>query len=273
MHIVEVKNANYGYAHAFQLVDVSFRVMEGMLTGIIGPNGSGKSTLLKGISGELALPENQVFLKGNDLAGFTDTERAKEIAVVTQFSEPIDISVEEYVLMGRIPYRKKYQFFETERDYEIAQKYMKLTGIYPLRAKKFSKLSGGEQQLASIAKALTQEPSLLLLDEPTSHLDISHQVQILNLIHQLTQAPGLTVIMVIHDLNLASEYCDYLILMRSGALYRQGTPNEILNFKNIEDVYKTEVLTQENPRSKNPAVFLISNKTGQARRPARFYLS
>src|SRR5690554_7675770 len=94
MHIVEVKNANYGYAHAFQLVDVSFRVIEGMLTGIIGPNGSGKSTLLKGISGELALPENQVFLKGKDLAGFTDTERAKEIAVVTQFSEPIDISVE-----------------------------------------------------------------------------------------------------------------------------------------------------------------------------------
>ena len=112
MHIVEVKNANYGYAHAFQLVDVSFRVMEGMLTGIIGPNGSGKSTLLKGISGELALPENQVFLKGKDLAGFTDTERAKEIAVVTQFSEPIDISVEEYVLMGRIPYRKKYQFLK-----------------------------------------------------------------------------------------------------------------------------------------------------------------
>lgn len=273
MHIVEVKNANYGYAHAFQLVDVSFRVMEGMLTGIIGPNGSGKSTLLKGISGELALPENQVFLKGKDLAGFTDTERAKEIAVVTQFSEPIDISVEEYVLMGRIPYRKKYQFFETERDYEIAHKYMKLTGILPLKAKRFSKLSGGEQQLASIAKALTQEPSLLLLDEPTSHLDISHQVQILDLVHRLTKEAGLTVIMVIHDLNLASEYCDYLMLMRSGALYRQGTPNAILNPRNIEDVYKTEVHTQENPRSKKPAVFLVSNKTGQVRRPTKFYLT
>jgi iron complex transport system ATP-binding protein len=260
MSFVELKNANYGYNKSFHLSDVSFSISKGMFAGIIGPNGSGKSTLLKGITGELSVSENQVFLKGKDLGTLLENERAKEIAVVTQFSEPIDITVEEFVLMGRIPYRKKYQFFENDGDFEIAQKYMKLTDTYNLRGKKFSNLSGGEQQLASIAKALTQEPSLLLLDEPTSHLDISHQVQILNLIQELTHELGLTVIMVIHDLNLASEYCDYLVLMNEGTLFKHGTPDEILNFKNIEEVYNTVVITQENPLSKKPSIFLVSNK-------------
>ncbi|MEX0983181.1 MAG: ABC transporter ATP-binding protein [Bacteroidales bacterium] len=260
MSFVELKNASYGYNKSFHLSGVSFSISQGLFAGIIGPNGSGKSTLLKGITGELSVAENQVFLKGKDLGQLMENERAKEIAVVTQFSEPIDITVEEYVLMGRIPYRNKYQFFETDEDFEIARKYMELTDTFHLKGKKFSNLSGGEQQLASIAKALTQEPSLLLLDEPTSHLDISHQVQILNLIQQLTHELGLTVIMVIHDLNLASEYCDYLVLMNEGKLYKHGTPFEILNYKNIEKVYNTVVITQENPLSKKPTIFLVSNK-------------
>ena len=260
MGFVELRSANYGYNKSFHLSDVSFSLSKGIFAGIIGPNGSGKSTLLKGITGELPVAENHVFLNEKDLGRFLESERAKEIAVVTQFTEALDITVEEYVLMGRIPYRKKYQFFETEKDFEIARKYMELTDTYHLKSKKFSNLSGGEQQLASIAKALTQEPSLLLLDEPTSHLDISHQVQILNLIQQLTQDLGLTVIMVIHDLNLASEYCDYLVLMKEGAVYKHGTPNDILNFKNIENVYNTVVVTQENPLSKKPSIFLVSNK-------------
>ena len=260
MGLLELKNADYGYNKSFHLSKVSFSVSQGMFAGIIGPNGSGKSTILKGITGELSLKKNQVYLKGKDLEQLLENERAKEIAVVTQFSEPVDITVEEYVLMGRIPYRSKYQFFETDEDFEIARKYMELTDTYHLRAKKFSNLSGGEQQLTSIAKALTQEPSLLLLDEPTSHLDISHQVQILNLIQQLTHDLGLTVVMVIHDLNLASEYCDYLVLMNEGALFKHGTPKEILNFRNIEKVYNTVVITQENPLSKKPSVFLVSNK-------------
>lgn len=260
MSFVELKKANYGYKKSFHLSDVSFSISQGLFAGIIGPNGSGKSTLLKGISGELPISENQVFLKRKDLCNVLENDRAREISVVSQFSEPIDITVEEFVLMGRIPYRKKYQFFENDKDFEVAQKYMKLTDTYHLRSKKFSKLSGGEQQLVNIAKALTQEPSLLLLDEPTSHLDISHQVQILNLIQELTHELGLTVIMVIHDLNLASEYCDYLVLMKNGSLHKHGTPNEILNFKNIEEVYNTVVVTQDNPLSKKPSIFLVSNK-------------
>jgi iron complex transport system ATP-binding protein len=123
-----------------------------------------------------------------------------------------------------------------------------------------SELSGGEQQLAGIARALTQQPELLLLDEPTSHLDITHQVQVLNVLQQLNQEMGLTVLMVIHDLNLASEFCDHLVLVNQGRIHTQGTPEEVLTFHNIEDVYQTVVVTQNNPLSGKPAVFLASGK-------------
>jgi iron complex transport system ATP-binding protein len=122
-------------------------------------------------------------------------------------------------------------------------------------------LSSGEQQLVAITKALTQEPDLLLLDEPTSHLDISHQIEILNLIQKLNEKLNLTVLLIIHDLNLAAEYCNNLILMNCGEIFTQGTPTEVLSYKNIEDVYKTVVVTHENPLSKKPIVLLVSEKT------------
>jgi len=135
---------------------------------------------------------------------------------------------------------------------------MKLTDVYRHKDKPMTELSGGEQQLAAIARALTQEPQLLLLDEPTSHLDISHQVQILNLIQQLNQQLNLTVLIIIHDLNLAGEYCDYLVMMNNGGIHIKGTPHEVLNYQTIEAVYNTVVITRENPISKKPVVFLVS---------------
>ena len=137
---------------------------------------------------------------------------------------------------------------------------MGLTDVFRVKDKAISELSGGEQQLAAIARALTQEPNLLLLDEPTSHLDISHQVQILNLIQQLNQELKLTVLIIIHDLNLAGEYCDYLVMMDKGKIHIKGTPHEVLTYQTIEDVYKTVVVTRENPISKKPVVFLVSDK-------------
>ena len=187
-------------------------------------------------------------------------EKARNVAIVTQFSELVDIPVEEYILMGRLPYRTQWQFFETKKDIEIAERYMELTNILHLRKKLITQLSGGELQLASIARALTQEPELLLLDEPTSHLDITHQVQILNLIQQLESDLDLTVLMIIHDLNLAGEYCDYLVMMDHGKVYIQGKPHEVLDYKHIEQVYKTVVVTRKNPMSGKPAIFLVSDK-------------
>ncbi len=249
-----------GYKSTFQLSNIDFSVSKGSFSGIIGPNGSGKSTLLKGLIGELKKLNGNLFLNGINTSGLSLKEKAKSIAVVSQFSAITDITVEDYVLMGRMPYRSDWQFFETAQDHEIAHRYMDLVMITHLNDKMLTQLSGGELQLASIARALTQEPEILLLDEPTSHLDISHQVQILNLIQKLNSELELTVLMVIHDLNLAGEYCDHLVMMKDGAIYTKGTPDEVLCYEHIEAVYNTVVVTQKNPLSGKPAIFLVSDK-------------
>ena len=138
------------------------------------------------------------------------------LSIVTQFCELATMTVGEYVLMGRLSYRKMFQFYYSEQDNEIADYYIKLTGIERLRGKQITELSGGEQQMASIALALTQEPEVLLLDEATSHLDITHQIRILNLLQKLNEETGLTIVMIIHDLNMASEYGSDLFLMKKG---------------------------------------------------------
>lgn len=249
-----------GYASGFHLKEINLQIESGAFAGIIGPNGSGKSTLFKGISGDLKPMSGHIALNGENLSSLSLREKALKIAVVSQFADVTDVTVEDYVMMGRMPYRSNFQFFETKEDQAIAEKYMCLTDVYQFKDKPMSELSGGEQQLAAIARALTQEPELLLLDEPTSHLDISHQVQILNLIQQLNEELGLTILIIIHDLNLASEYCDYLIMMKEGKVHIQGTPQQVLTYQTIEEVYNTVVITRENPISKKPVVFLVSDK-------------
>lgn len=256
----EIKDFSCGYPGKFVLEDVTFKVSKGNFVGIIGPNGSGKTTLFKGITSELLALSGSTKLDGENIQKMSLKQRAQNLAVVTQNIEVGNMSVEEYVLMGRIPYRKQFQFFETSDDIAIAKKYMELTGILWMKDKFMNALSGGEQQLAGIARALTQEPQLLLLDEPTSHLDITHQVQILNLIRRLSEELSLTVLMIIHDLNLAGEYCDSLIMMEKGKIRKKGSPHEVLNYADIEAVYDTVVITQTNPISGKPVVFLVSEK-------------
>jgi iron complex transport system ATP-binding protein len=257
----EIKDFSCGYPGRFILQDISFEIKKGEFVGIIGPNGSGKTTLFRGISSELPVLSGYSKLKGVVMQKMSLREKARNIAVVTQNIEVGNMTVEEYVIMGRIPYQRQFQFFETREDMEIAEKYMTLTGVAELRDKNMNSLSGGEQQLAGIARALTQEPQLLLLDEPTSHLDITHQVQILNLIRRLSENLGLTVLMIIHDLNLAGEYCDSLIMLQKGHLRKMGKPHEVLNYQDIEAVYDTVVITRTNPVSGKPVVFLVSEKT------------
>ncbi|MFV0591971.1 MAG: ABC transporter ATP-binding protein [Draconibacterium sp.] len=257
-NFIQTDQFSCGYPEYFVLNNVSFGIKKGDFVGIIGPNGSGKTTLFKGISAELSALSGVVLLDGKDIHKMSLKQRAQSLAIVTQTIEAGAMTVEEYVLMGRIPYRKQFQFFETETDLQIAEKYMKLTGVDRLRDKYMNALSGGEQQLAGIARALAQEPELLLLDEPTSHLDITHQVQILNLIRRLSHDLKLTILMIIHDLNLAGEYCDQLIMMQTGSIRKTGVPIEVLNYKDIEAVYDTVVITRTNPVSGKPVVFLVS---------------
>ena len=256
-NILEIKNFSCGYSK-FRIKGIDFSLPKASFAGIVGPNGSGKTTLFRGITAELENIGGNILLDGKNIHSMGFKQRAKKMAVVAQHIESPDITVEDYVLMGRLPYHGKFQFFDTEKDFEIAQHYMELTGVTPLKDKYMDQLSGGEQQLAAIARALTQEPELLLLDEPTSHLDIGHQVQILNLIQKLNNETGLTVLMIIHDLNLAGEYCDYLVMLNDGKMRMSGTPEEVLDYKIIEEVYKTVVVTQKNPVSGKPAVFLVS---------------
>lgn len=258
-NFLKVDDFSCGY-DSFKLDKISFNLVKASFTGIIGPNGSGKTTLFKGITQTLPTETGKISLNGTELQNLTSRERAKRIAIVSQFEPMGSITLMDYILMGRIPYNKRLQFFESEEDRSIAEHYMQLTGIYEHRNSRLSEMSGGEQQRAALARALTQQPELLLLDEPTAHLDITHQVRTLDLLQKLNEETDLTVLMVIHDLNLASEYCDRLILMEEGAIFTQGTPAEVIHFEIIEQVYKTPVITRINPYSGKPVVFLISEK-------------
>ena len=261
MHpVLSIKNIRSGYGKTFNIEDINLDIQKGSFTGIIGPNGSGKTTLFKALTGIIKLQSGKVYVAGKEISDLSYKEKAQKIAVVHQNITADNIYVEDYVLMGRLPYHSRFSFFETKQDYEIAHKYMKLTNTYHLKDKLMTKISGGEQQLVDIARALTQEPQLLLLDEPTAHLDIAHQVQILNLLQKLNKEMGLSILMIIHDLNLAGEYCDFLVMMNKGKIHTQGSAVEVLHYKHIEKVYNTVVVTETNPLSGNPVVLLVSEK-------------
>ena len=263
--MLEINNLTCGYDSKFILQDIDFKVENKELMGIIGPNGSGKTTLLRAITKVLKPKKGEIFFEGENIwqMGFRDL--AKKIAAVSQNLVLNQMTVEEFVLLGRIPHYQRFQFLETKEDLEIAEKSLELTDIFKLKDRSISEISGGERQLALIARALAQEPKLLLLDEPTAHLDISHQVKILDLIKRLNREFGLTVMMVLHDLNLASEYCQRLMLINEGRIYKIGTPFEVLNYKIIEEVYKTVVVVEKNPISFKPYILVVSEEERQKR--------
>lgn len=258
--ILRIENLSCGYDSEFILEDIDFGVNEEERVGVIGPNGSGKTTLLRAITRILKPKKGKISFEGRDIWQTELRELAKVIAVVPQIFDGGDMNVEDFVLLGRIPHLKKFQFLESEIDYQIVERSMELTDTLRFKDKPISEISGGERQLVSIARALSQQPKLLLLDEPTAHLDIAHQIGILDLIKRLNKELGLTVIMVLHDLNLASEYCDRLILLDRGRIYRIGAAEKILTHQIIEDVYKTKVVIRENPLSKKPYIFLVSEE-------------
>ncbi|MDI6641783.1 MAG: ABC transporter ATP-binding protein [Elusimicrobiota bacterium] len=267
--MLRIENLTAGYNTKFQLKNISFEVKQGELFGIIGPNGSGKTTLLRTITKLLKIQKGKIFFKEKDIRNIPVDKLAKEIAVVSQSQYPAFegvMTVEDFVLLGRIPHRRKLQFFETSLDKKIAEESMQLTDTLHLKTKLITELSGGERQLIFIARALAQEPKMLLLDEPTTHLDITHQIKILNLLRKLNSEFGLTVIAVLHDLNLASEYCDNLLLLNNGYIHKIGRPEEVITHQTIEEVYKTVVVVQQNPISLKPHLFLVSKMSNKCKK-------
>lgn len=254
----EVKGLTCGYDRRFHLKNVNLAIGEGGFFGIIGPNGSGKTTLLRAMTRVLKPEKGEILLRGKNIWHMDFGELARTISVVSQNASTDELDVREFVLLSRIPHYRGLQFLETKHDEEMADKAMILTDTLKFKDRSMSELSGGERQLVLIARALAQEPKCLLLDEPTSHLDITHQVRILDLLKRLNRELSLTVVIVLHDLNLASEYCDRVALLLDGAVYKEGLPQDVLDYKTIENVYKTAVIVKKNPFSLKPYVLLIS---------------
>lgn len=259
-HSLEILDFSCGYNGQATIRDINILLKPGSFTGIIGPNGSGKTTLFRGITGILQARNGRVLINNKNLKKISNRERAKTVAIVNQLIDPLDITVLDYVLLGRLPHQKPFVFFNSPEEIELAMHYLKVTGIEHLKDKMLNTLSGGEQQMASIARALNQEPQILLLDEPIAHLDVSHQIQLMDLVYKLNKEKNLTVLIILHDLNIAGEYCDHLVLMNEGKIYTQGSPDEVLTYQNIEEVYHTVVISLKNPLSGKPVVFPVSKQ-------------
>ncbi len=258
--MIDIKNLTCGYGEKIILKDIGLSIKKGQFFGIIGPNGSGKTTLLKAITRLARIEKGEILLNGADMKHLRVNDIARSLAVVSQTMPSLPMTVREFVLLGRIPYYTRLQFFERANDISIAEKAMRLTGITQLKDALMSEMSAGEIQLAFIARGLAQEPKVLLLDEPTSHLDITHQAAILDLVKRLNRQEELTVVIILHDLNLASEYCDTIALIDKGRIKKCGPPAEVLNYQTIEEVYGTVVLVHENPLSHKPFVMIISEE-------------
>lgn len=255
--MIEVQSIYFQYHQDWVLQDISFKIERGGFVGMIGPNGSGKTTLLKILYRLLSPQKGQVLFEDKPLQKMSRSEIAKKIAVVAQENYPLfPFRVEEVVLMGRSPYLGSL-LFEGKKDLEIAQRAMEWTEILPLRERYLDELSGGERKRVFIARALAQEPEVILLDEPTANLDIHHQLDFLNLILNLNREKGLTIILASHDLNLTSEFCDRLILLQKGRIYCVGSPEEVITPENIEKVYGCKVWIDRNPFSQSPRVNFI----------------
>jgi iron complex transport system ATP-binding protein len=258
--MIRLEKIQCGYGPKIVLDGIDLEIKKGEFVGIIGPNGSGKTTVLRAITRLIKPVRGKIFLDDRDIYSLNHQEIAQQIAVVSQNLPVITMTVKEFVLLGRIPYYRNLQFFENKQDLIAADRAMIMTDTERLKDHFMSEMSGGEVQLAFIARAIAQEPSLLLLDEPTAHLDITHQVSILDLIKRLNRQYNLTVIIVLHDLNLASEYCDRLVLMDSGKIQKAVTPEEVLTYNDIEEVYHTVVVVEKNPLSGKPFVLVVSEE-------------
>jgi iron complex transport system ATP-binding protein len=293
--LLELRDVGFTYTSArgderarppFALRDLSFAVTQEEILGVIGPNASGKTTLIRLLSRLLVPDRGEILLDGQPLARLSRAEVATRVGVVPQ-AVPADFpySVEELVLMGRFPHAPG-RFFESEEDRAIARDAMRVTGVDDLHAAPCDQLSGGERQRVMLARALAQRPRLLVLDEPTSHLDLRYQAECVGLLRDLNEgrgqargpahdaAGGLTVVLVSHDLDLVAHVCHRLLLLSEGQAVRIGSPEDVLEESVLESVYGCPVSVDKHPRSGRPSVRVVWPETaisppGAPPRPAR----
>ena len=241
------------------LRNVSLTIESGEVLGILGPNGSGKSTLLKILMRILVPQQGTIEWFGQPFDAFSQADIARHVAFVPQETQQaFPFTINEMVLMGRYPHHGRTwgPGWESARDRAVAMQAMSDLGVAHLGGRLITNVSGGERQRAVIARALAQEPEILLLDEPTAFLDLHHQLEIARIIRRLNRERGLTVVLVSHDLNLASQYCDRLLLLREGEIVTMGSPEEVIAGEFLEWVYGCSVLVDRHPQSGMPRVTL-----------------
>jgi iron complex transport system ATP-binding protein len=251
---LELDRVSIAYDGRVVVKDITLGAAPGDLIGLIGPNGSGKTSLIRAISRVVPTAAGRIFLEGREVARLSRPELARLVAVVPQNPHlPETFTALEIVLMGRNPHLGLLRY-EGQQDYARCRWAMEVTYCWHLARRYMGEVSGGERQRVVIARALAQEPRVLLLDEPTANLDINHQIEMMELIRDLRQE--LLVVMAIHDLNLAAQYCDRLVMLNGGTVFTQGPPTQVITSENIRAVYGAEVLVHPHPTNGLPVVHL-----------------
>ena len=260
---INVVDVGFGYRRELVVHGVSFTVRDGGFVGIIGPNGSGKSTLLNLLCGVLAPRSGRVELAGRDVAAMSRLEVGRLVAVVPQETHlAFPYTVLELVLFGRTPHLSGFAF-EQDSDLDIARAALQRTGTAHLERRPVTELSGGERQRVVVARALAQQPRILLLDEPSAFLDIRHEVEMYDLLREL-QEGGMAIVSVLHDLNLAALYCEHVVLLSNGGVYRQGSPREVMTYENLTAVYETEIYVAMNDITNTLNVLPLDGRSRRA---------
>lgn len=249
-----VEGLHFGYSKVPVLNGVDMRIRKGSFTTIVGPNGSGKTTFVKNLTRIVHSNRGAVWIKGRELSSYSTRELSQVMASVPQVSATeFDFTAHEVVMMGRYPHLRRFQA-ESEKDFSVVEDAMKATGVWEMREVPINSLSGGERQRVIVARALAQEPEILVLDEPIAHLDLHHQIELMRLTRRLTKERGITVVAILHDLNFAIEFSDYVFMMNKGRVYREGLPASVIQPAAIKEVYEVDVTMIQNPNTGNPHV-------------------
>jgi iron complex transport system ATP-binding protein len=257
--ILEFRDVTFAYPArggrpGFTIRDLSFSIAAGEIFGVIGPNASGKTTVIRLLSKVLTPARGQIFLDGWDLGRLGRASVAKRVAVVPQdVPAGFPYAVEDLVLMGRFPHAPR-RFFESDEDLDEGRRAMAAAGILDLRGETLDRLSGGERQRVMLARALAQRSSLLVLDEPTAHLDLRHQAECVALLRRLNREAGLTIVLISHDLNVVAEACDRLLLLQAGAAVAVGRADAVLEESILASVYGCRVVVDKHPTTRRPTV-------------------
>ena len=243
----EIRNLNFSYGTDLVLKNITFSATAGEFIAIIGPNGAGKSTLIKLMDGILVSGGSDIYLEEKTLTDYSRKELARKIAYLPQDSKfAFSYTVKDVVMMGRFPYLKGV-FAYTAEDIRVVKDIMTLMEINHFETRYFNELSGGEKQRVLIASALAQQPKIILLDEPTTALDLHHQIAIYRILKKLQKEQHITIIVVTHDINLAAQYCERMALMGKGMIIRDDTPKEVLQFNLLQETFGVKVYIDINP--------------------------